>query len=191
MLDPNEQDGLSRLREFVLRRRKPKKWTQTIIAERAGISQSWVASLESNRLQSLPQQETLTKLARGLALPGEDPAHLYRLMERLIHSEFDWNEIFDVAEGRESPETAVRRHLEQMKVLEPLDFDPFEDPDPHFEIRVKLRKEGRGLVLQVLKRDLMPDDFAALQHLVNLMYDRQDARDGTMDTSHAADGEQA
>lgn len=178
MLDSHEQEGLGRLRDFVLWRRKPQKWTQTVVADRSGLSQSWVASLEASRLQSLPQPETLTKLAKGLALPGEDPAKLFRFLEFLPVSHFDVEDILRVAAGREKPEELLRRHIEFTASLEPGMELPPDDPD--FDLGIRLRKEGRALVLQMLKRDLPPDDFAALRHLVNLMYDRRDELDGVV-----------
>lgn len=175
-MDEQLYDGLERLRDFVLWRRKPRKWRQQTVADRAGVSQSWVASLESGRLKGFPLGETLRKLAKGLALPGEAPGQLYGFLALLESNDFGHELMSQVADGVIAPGEAIRLSRTELGSDPPL--PPPEDDMESAVWERRARAEGRDLVLSVLKRDLLPEDFQAVSRMIELLYAQRDQADG-------------
>lgn len=172
-------DALSDLRQFVVERRKLMGWRQQTVADRAGVSQSWVASLESSRLKGLPQDETLNKLAKGLALPSEPPGMLYGFLKRMLSGYFNSDEISDLASGKITPAAAIEANAANRAHF--LAVPPDEPPDEDTPLTLDLwrqRREGKELVLKVLKRDLPPDDFTVLRRMVELLYSAANEAEG-------------
>lgn len=164
----HEKEALERLRDFVITRRKSRDWRQQDVADRAGLSQSWVASLESARLKNTPQNETLIKLAKGIALPDESSGSLYNFLELVLAGSFEPDVVGEVARGELDPRDAMHQATHGVGVS----FTPPDEPDAAASIFFdrELRSEGRDLVLKVLRRDLGADDFQVARRLIDLLY---------------------
>ena len=169
-MDDGTNGSLDRLHDFVHWRRKFMKWRQQMVADRAGVSQSWVAALESGRLSGRPLEATLIKLAKGLALPHENPGSLYGFLDLLIVSQFEPDIIRSVAEGTLSPDEAIVPN--EWASNEPPPSVP-EDKQPVMLDR-QTRTDGLALVLKVLRRDLSPDDFVVARRIVEVLYEQRD-----------------
>lgn len=161
---------LEALRAFVLTRRKKHGFKQREVAERSGVSQSWVASLEAGRLKTLPLRDTLIKLAKGLHSSGEQPGGLFNFLELVLNGTFASETVQAVASGTRDLAVVLNDAVSGVGLAaEPEGGAPTEYESIFYNR--EMRAEGLAQVLRVLKRDFAADDFVVARRLIELLYE--------------------
>lgn len=69
MLVSMSVDNFERLRDYVIQRRAELGISQAEVARRGGFPAATLAMLEAATRQSIPRQQTLQKIAKGLSVP--------------------------------------------------------------------------------------------------------------------------
>ena len=73
----DNQKAFQRLQAFVIDTRKAAKLTQRDVAKRGGIPLGTIGNIEAGSRESIPRQDTLKGLAKGLGVP-------YEMLDRII-----------------------------------------------------------------------------------------------------------
>ena len=170
MSPPNITPGVSSLRLFVIERRHRLGVRQVDLAERCGISHSWVTSFECGRKNGKPRKDTLLQLARGLCLPGETPGLVLAFLEAALSGQLDESAIQGVATGAMDASALMTEATQKGQAFKFKSFDSVEASAKLFHSD-DYRFHRLEKALALIQEDLPPQDFVIASAMLRRLYE--------------------
>lgn len=156
------ETNLDQLRRFAIERRNHLGLRQQDVAELAGISASWVSTLEAGRLKSSPRHDTLVGLSRGLTACGELQGDLVNFLSLVLEGVFSDEVVLQVAKGQRTALSAMVQATNEVAVL----------PTDQQEVSEQKHRHKRlERVLSLVKVDLTGRDYVIAADLLRHLYE--------------------